>query len=52
MLWLAFALLTVKTGFATENQKLENASKVLEMLIDCGGSVESLRNDIKSKCYI
>jgi hypothetical protein len=52
MLWLAFALLTVKTVLATENQKLGNASKVLEMLIDCGGSVASLRNDVKSKFCI
>ncbi|XP_060571948.1 uncharacterized protein LOC132730108 [Ruditapes philippinarum] len=48
MLWLAFAMLTIKTGLATESKNIENASKVLEMLIDCGGSVESLRNDIKN----
>jgi hypothetical protein len=52
MLWLAFALLIIKTGFATENQNIENASKVWEMLIDCKGSVESLRNDVENKCFI
>jgi hypothetical protein len=52
MLWLAFAPLTIKTGLAIENQNLKNASKVLEMLIDCGGSVASLRNDVESEFYM
>ncbi|XP_060592346.1 uncharacterized protein LOC132747055 [Ruditapes philippinarum] len=48
MLWLTFALLTIKTVQVTETQNLENAAKILEMLIDCGGSVASLRNDLKT----
>ncbi|XP_060571937.1 short-chain collagen C4-like [Ruditapes philippinarum] len=48
MLWLAISLLTINTALATENQKLENTAKILELLNDFRGNVASLRNDLKT----
>jgi hypothetical protein len=35
----------------TQNDKMHDDTKVLQMLIDCGGSVASLRNELKGFTY-